>query len=111
MGAAHSLRESHDESLHRPTTDSWCGAMWQCYPSNIRRSGFGHEGGHKSYNSYADLVGPTKDGEAFQQDLPAEGEVSDEGGSMQDYIGQYLGVVYPEHRDVRCEILKELAAA
>ena len=41
----------------------------------------------------------------------AEGEVSDEGGSMQDYIGQYLGVVYPEHRDVRCEILQELAAA
>ena len=22
--------------VHRPTTDSWCGAMWQCYPSNIR---------------------------------------------------------------------------
>ena len=80
------------------------------YPVSVR-SGFGHEGGHKSYNSYADGNGAYKDGETFQQDLPTEGEVADEGGSMQDYIGQYLGVVYPEHRDVRCEILQELAAA
>jgi hypothetical protein len=65
----------------------------------------------KSYNSYADGNGAYKDGETFQQDLPTEGEVADEGGSMQDCIGQYLGVVYPEHRDVRCEILQELAAA
>lgn len=65
----------------------------------------------QSYNSYADGNGAYKDGEAFQQDLPTEGEVADEGGSMQDCIGQYLGVVYPEHRDVRCEILQELAAA
>ena len=54
---------------------------------------------------------PTKMVKLFQQDLPAEGEVADEGGSMQDYIGQYLGVVYPVHRDVRCKILQELAAA
>ena len=78
------------------------------YPSALAS---GMRGGHKSYNSYADGNGAYKDGETFQQDLPAEGEVSDEGGSMQDYIGQYLGVVYPEHRDVRCKILQELAAA
>ena len=93
-----------------PCVEEMCIRDSVIHPISVR-SGFGHEGGHKSYNSYADGNGAYKDGKAFQQDLPAEGEVADEGGSMQDYIGQYLGVVYPEHRDVRCEILQELAAA